>query len=149
MTRSVSEAADAGVGQIDVRGEQRSIRDFDDDVRQRLVDGQHARAEAAHAGGAEVGGKRLAQRLRRLDRVGGRLAGGQRDDQVEAGVLGQQHEQPVEDREARVDVRAAGPGDGHLHAETLCAAARCHSATQVSTRSMRAPSARSRSSIRS
>ena len=101
----------------------------------------------------ELAAERLPEPAARLRDLVGRGARRHLEPDVEPGAVGEQAEQMVEDRDAGRDLRPAGAldVDARLEAPPVFLR-RSHAADpsgQASTRSIRAPSARSRSSIRS
>ena len=137
------EAADAGLGEIDVRDDERLVARLERDEGERLAVGHRSRAVAlAHAARGDGGRSACAERracggdLRRRD------AGLDLQREIETRVAGKQLDEVVEDGDAGLDAHARGgrerrPG----RAETR--------RPQTSTRSIRAPSERRRSSTRS
>ena len=138
------EPADAGVGEVDVGDDERPARRLEGDVRERLVRRHRRGAVAAHAGVAQLGRERLAERASGSRHLVGGRAGLHLQRQVERRVLGEQRDQVVEDREAGRDRRLRLPARPPREP-----AGEVRPARQPSTRSIRAPSPRRRSSIRS
>ena len=137
------ETADAGVAEVDVGDDERPARGLEGDVGERLV-GRHGRgAVAANAGVAQFGAQRLAERPSGSSHLVGGRAGLHLQRQIERGVLREQRDQVVEDgRPVEIDDRGL-PRPPREPAGKVCPV------RQPSTRSIRAPSARRRSSMRS
>ena len=141
---------DPRVAEVDVRDDQRPPRGLDDDVRERLVRGHGGRAVAPDALLLERTGERLAERAARSRDLGLGVSGRDLEHEVEGRVLGQQPEQVVEHGQPGGDARLARAGhvDARVHAPGLVRLTQTPG-HYASMRSIRAPSERSRSSMRS
>src|SRR6266550_1269648 len=105
------EAADAHVGQIDVRDEQRPPRCFQGDVGERLVGRDDGGAVPARALGVQGSRERLAERPAGGRDLGIGLLRRHLEREVERRVLGQERQKMVEYGNACVDSRPAGAVD--------------------------------------
>ena len=126
-------------GQVRVGDDERPLRDFDDDHRQRLLGRRDAESAAGGAVACEQRPERLPERGSGSVDLGLGLVRRDLEPDLEPAGGGELAEQVVEDGDARGDaaraVTAADLGRALLH--------------QSSARSIEAPSARRRSSMRS
>ena len=130
MTRSLPRPPTRACGEIHVGGEHRPLGDLQDDLCECFVDREDGGAVAVHSGGAELRRQRLPERAGGGDRAARRVTGREADDDVEPGVLGQQHQQTVEHGQPGVDVRAALTCDLDSHPDLLGLPARAHPSVQ-------------------
>src|SRR5438105_5942178 len=137
------DAGDMGRREVDVRDDERAPGRLERDVRERLVGGHDGRPVAAAARDLQRLGEGGAERATRRRDLLVRIARSHLEGEIEPGVLGEQCEQVVDDRNTGRDVGPALTADGDTRS------ALPGGRHQASTRSMWAPSPRSRSSIRS
>ena len=139
---SAERPPDARLGQVGVRHDKRVVAGLERDKGERLAVRHRSRAVALRMLLAEMGPKRLPERpacgghLRRRD------AGLDFQGEIETRVLGKQLDEVIEDRDAGLDAHARGGRQRHPGAKRP-------RRPQTSTRSIRAPSERRRSSTRS
>src|SRR4051794_25229845 len=109
-----AEAADPRVREVDVRDEQGAVGALEHHARERLRRRHHRPAVTAPL--AQRTGQRTAERAAGLGDLGLRGARLDLEGDVEAGVLHEPLEQPVEDGQARLDGGRAAPAELHANA---------------------------------
>src|SRR3954470_7194739 len=101
------EPTDTHVRKVDVGDDQRPVRHFEHDMRQRLIGGDDGRTVAAHTRGMERIREGLSERPACGRHLRVRLLGRDLERQIEGRMLGEQGEQVVEHRDSGVHVGLA------------------------------------------